>query len=198
MRGYIDLHCHVLPGLDDGPQDLESAAQTVHALEALGFAELHPTPHQKADAWAPDAGQCQQAAAALRAHLGERCSTTVHPPAGENMWDELFLSRQVDRSYPCYPGAKAFLLELHPAAPPPGLVQGLFEFRLRGQLPVLAHVERYLTLVQDLARVETIASKAALLVNRFGSAATQTLTAIPFEEFKKVSQDVREIEIAHR
>ncbi len=43
---------------------------------------------------------------------------------------------------------------------------------------------------------ELSAAKVALLVNHFGAAATQTLTAIPFDEFKQVTADVNRIKIA--
>jgi uncharacterized protein with GYD domain len=39
-------------------------------------------------------------------------------------------------------------------------------------------------------------ARVALMVNRFGSATTQTLTAIPFEEFKELAADVDEIQVA--
>ena len=80
----------------------------------------------------------------------------------------------------------------------------IFEDELAAELPQVRRIASYALLGSyDFMHIieapdELMATKAALLVNRFGSAATQTLTAIPFEEFKKVSQDVREIEIAHR
>ena len=81
------------------------------------------------------------------------------------MWDELFLSRQEDDSFPTYEGGKAFLLELEPANPPPQLGARLFEMRLRGRLPILAHVERYHRIVENTNQLEALAAKAGLLVN---------------------------------
>lgn len=80
----------------------------------------------------------------------------------------------------------------------------IFENELSASLPQVKRIASYALLGSyDFMHIieapnELMAAKAALLVNRFGSAATQTLTAIPFDEFKKVSQDVREIKIAHR
>lgn len=80
----------------------------------------------------------------------------------------------------------------------------IFENDLSASLPQVKRIASYALLGSyDFMHIieapnELMAAKAALLVNRFGSAATQTLTAIPFDEFKKVSQDVREIKIAHR
>ncbi len=44
---YVDLHCHLLPGLDDGSADLESAVAHVRRLEAAGVRDVACTPHIK-------------------------------------------------------------------------------------------------------------------------------------------------------
>jgi uncharacterized protein with GYD domain len=81
-------------------------------------------------------------------------------------------------------------------------IDNIFEEELAAELPRVRRVASYALLgAYDFMHIieapdELMAAKAALLVNRFGSAATQTLTAIPFDQFKKVSQDVKEIEIA--
>ncbi|MCB9556106.1 MAG: hypothetical protein H6707_08380 [Deltaproteobacteria bacterium] len=166
MRGYIDLHSHVLPGLDDGPQTVDDARELARALFQLGFSTLHPTPHQKSGSWTPTATERQAAQRALSDALAGDDGPELAPAGGENMWDELFLQRQTDRSYPTYAGDKAFLLELPPSSVPPQLEQRLFDFQLQHQrLPVLAHVERYLILTDDLDRVEALSQRAALLVN---------------------------------
>lgn len=47
LRGLllIDCHCHLLPGIDDGPQTLEESLAMARTLEGMGFAEVHCTPH---------------------------------------------------------------------------------------------------------------------------------------------------------
>lgn len=83
-------------------------------------------------------------------------------------------------------------------------IDNIFQAELSNALPQVKRIASYALLGSyDFMHIieapdEIMAAKTALLVNRFGSAATQTLTAIPFEEFKKVSQDIKAIEIAHR
>lgn len=164
--GWVDLHCHVLPGLDDGPAELAQSVAVVQGLERLGFAELHPTPHQYAGRWTPNRAQCHAAAAALRAALVAAGSkVVVADPAGENMWDELLAARHPTGAQPHYTGARAFLLEFPRDALPPQLAERLFELRLQGSLPVIAHLERWPELADDPARLNSLAGKAALLVN---------------------------------
>jgi protein-tyrosine phosphatase len=44
-RSVIDLHCHVLPGIDDGPATIEDSIALVRAAEALGTSTIVATPH---------------------------------------------------------------------------------------------------------------------------------------------------------
>lgn len=163
MSDLVDLHCHVLAGLDDGPESVEEASALAQALGELGFAHLHPTPHQTAHRWAPDPEACQTAAKELRGALERAgCTVQVHRPAGENMWDDLFLSRQPDHSFPRYAGDRSFLLEFPPSGLPPLLSERLFELRMGGLLPVIAHVERYRPLCDDPS---LLGGRAAVLMN---------------------------------
>ena len=77
----------------------------------------------------------------------------------------------------------------------------LFERELNSNLPEVKRIASYALLGNyDFIHIieapdELAAAKVALLVNHFGSAATQTLTAIPFEEFAKARQEVKQIQI---
>ena len=83
-------------------------------------------------------------------------------------------------------------------------MDAIFEEELSSELPEVKRLASYTLLgPYDFMHIieapnEIMAAKVALLVNRFGTAATQTLTAIPFEEFKQVTLDVNRIQIAHR
>jgi protein-tyrosine phosphatase len=165
MSGFLDIHCHILPGLDDGPPDVSTATALVQRLQRVGFSELFPTPHQKSGSWSPTLAETAQATEELRAGLVESgAEVTIHAAAAENMWDDLFLARQ-DGGFPTYPGGHAFLLELPGDSVPAALTERLFGYRVAGKLPVLAHVERYLDLARDLRRIEAMGRGAALLVN---------------------------------
>lgn len=78
----------------------------------------------------------------------------------------------------------------------------VFARELAHRLPEVKRVASYALLGNyDFMHIieapdEFAAAKVALLVNHFGAAATQTLTAIPFADFKKVTQDVNRIKVA--
>jgi protein-tyrosine phosphatase len=165
MASYVDLHAHFLPGLDDGAKTREEGLRMVDALAALGFGALHATPHQRAGMFMPARPDIDQAFADIS---GE--ARRAHPDlelgvAAENFWDEVLHERLARREVPSYPGARAFLFEINPSHVPPRLEQTLFELRLAGTLPVMAHPERYAAVQQDVGRAEAFGRSAAMLVD---------------------------------
>ena len=55
--GFVDLHSHVLYGVDDGATDEAAALAMLDGLAALGVTEQCVTPHQKAGQYLPSQGQ---------------------------------------------------------------------------------------------------------------------------------------------
>lgn len=162
---YIDLHCHILPGLDDGAPDLSTSMDMLEALVDLGFAEVCATPHQRNGLFIPTAEAIAAAVARLRPEAQAKHPDFRLRLGAENFWDEIFIERLRNHSLPCYDGQRAFLFEVNPVLLPPRLEEALFEIRLGGQLPVMAHPERYLAVQRDLAFAETLGRQAALVVD---------------------------------
>ncbi len=80
----------------------------------------------------------------------------------------------------------------------------LFDQQLADQLPAVKRVASYALLgPYDFMHIfeapdAVAAAKVALLAGRFGGGTTQTLTAIPFEEFKKAAEEIQNIQVARR
>ncbi len=145
--GFVDLHSHVLFGLDDGAPDLPTSLALLDGLAALGISEQCVTPHQKASQYLPAWDDVERAYAAVDA-----ARNSSHPTlrlAAENMWDDVFYRRITDDAIPGYRETRAFLVEIPPPLAPPGMLEQMFQFRLAGKLPVLAHPERYHALWDD-------------------------------------------------
>ena len=150
--GFVDLHSHVLFGLDDGSPDPATTVAMLDALAALGVSEQCVTPHQKAAQYLPAWDRVKQTYEEVLQLRNAR-----HPTlrlAAENMWDDVFYQRSVDGTIPHYEGTSAFLIELPLSLLPTGLVDRLFKFGRDGEVVVLAHPERYQALWDndDLAR----------------------------------------------
>jgi len=83
----------------------------------------------------------------------------------ENFWDTVLHERLRQRTIPSYNGGAAFLFEVGTQMMPAGIENELFQLRVGGFLPVMAHPERYVPVQRDLALAERLARHAALMVD---------------------------------
>jgi protein-tyrosine phosphatase len=163
--GFVDLHSHVLPALDDGSRELAESLEMLSLLGQLGFEIVCATPHQKQGSFVPSREAIDGAYDEVKAALAAAGVPVTLQLGAENFWDELFLERALTATQPAYTGGRAFLVEIDPRHGPPRLEETLFQIRLRGLLPVLAHPERYSILWNASQRVEAVRRCAALVVD---------------------------------
>jgi protein-tyrosine phosphatase len=161
--GFVDLHSHVLFGIDDGSPDLATSRTMIAALGALGFSEIYATPHQKAGQFMPSRDQIDAAFAAVSTVLAPGVRLGL---AAENMWDDVFYERlQGSRgeTIPSYDDGPAFLLEVRPPEMPLNIVDHLFRLRMAGRTVVLAHPERYEPLWSDDGLLQRLRTQCAFV-----------------------------------
>ncbi|HEU4731846.1 MAG TPA: CpsB/CapC family capsule biosynthesis tyrosine phosphatase [Kofleriaceae bacterium] len=161
--GFVDLHSHVLYGLDDGAPDEATALAMLDGLATLGITDQCVTPHQRAGQYLPDPVDIEARFAAV-----DQARRPGHPTlrlGAENMWDDVFIRRMADDEIPGYRGTTAFLVELPPPVMPPGVIDQLFRLRIKRRLPVLAHPERYHALWNDDELARTLRGVCAFVVD---------------------------------
>ncbi len=156
MQGLVDLHCHYLPGVDDGVRSFEEGLALCQALGRLGYATLAATPHIRTAMFEN-----------RRDDLEQRFARFVEQAAGapdlpelllgaEHFCDDVFWSLfERDQALP-YTGGKAALIELPPDHIPLGLADRVFRMQVRAVRPVLAHPERYPALFGSSAPIERV------------------------------------------
>jgi protein-tyrosine phosphatase len=159
--GFVDLHSHVLHGLDDGSPDLATSLSMIEGLAAIGFSEVCATPHQKAGQFLPELDAIARTFEAVTAASGK---VRMHL-AAENMWDDVFFERSQRNAIPGYGGGDVFLFELRPSELPLGLVEHIFRLKMAGKTPVMAHPERYQALWDDPGLVEQLRREVAFVVD---------------------------------
>jgi len=161
--GFVDLHSHVLYGVDDGAPDEATALALLDGLAALGITEQCVTPHQKSGQYLPAWDLVEATMAGL-----QKLRREEHPTlrlAAENMWDEVFFGRLQEDAIPGYQDTPAFLVEVPPSLMPPGIVDHLFRLRMAGKVPLLAHPERYHALWSDENLAERLRRNCAFVVD---------------------------------
>jgi protein-tyrosine phosphatase len=137
----IDLHAHVLPGLDDGVRTLEEAVALCRAAYADGVRTLVATPHVRED-FPTTPGAMRAALTELRGALAAAGVELALEPGGEVAYT--YLDRLADDNLRALAlaGGPYLLLELPDHVWPLGLEQVVLRLRLAGLTPVISHPER--------------------------------------------------------
>lgn len=177
MTGYVDLHVHYIPGVDDGVRDASDALALLRGLRRVGFERCVATPHIRAGMFPNDRKPLEDAFAGFVAEHGGEAGIPMLGLGAEHFVDETFLDRlRDDRALP-YPGGRAILIELPPSAFPVGLGDLCFRVRTRGLVPVLAHPERYAPLYDSTVPLDALLDLGVAplldlmsLVGRYGRA----------------------------
>lgn len=170
LLGYIDLHTHILPGLDDGPADLDSAIALARDMSARGFDKVVATPHCFEGNPSPETIEKQLQL--LTKELA-RCGVPLEIlPGAEHTPDPYLVRRLQAGELLTLNGSRYILLELPALQPLPAYTAELiFELRVRGYHPVLAHPERVLAFQKNLSLLYGLAEKGAVIQLTLGSLA---------------------------
>lgn len=136
----IDLHCHLLPGVDDGSRSVKQSAQVLRGFAAKGVSAVACTPHLLAS---------QAAAGFPASHDAAWEQLLPHAPPGLTLYRgaEVMLDRPVppevaDRKV-TLGGSRYLLVEFARMVPAEIVARALADVMQYGLIPVLAHPERY-------------------------------------------------------
>lgn len=163
--GFIDLHSHIVAGIDDGAGTDADTAGILKGLVALGYETVCATPHQKSGQFLPSLEAIAAGHRRVLEIVEELGLAVTVPLAAENMWDEVFYQRMEADEIPSYAAGPAFLIEFRTSELPLGIDQQLFRLRTKGRLPVIAHPERYSPLWRDDGLVDELGQSSALVVD---------------------------------
>lgn len=144
----LDLHCHILPGIDDGATDLQMALQMARASAADGVTTIACTPHIFPGMYENTAAGIRTAMAALQAELdAEGIPIRLVEGADVHLDPALVEGLRSDR-IPTIAGSRYLLLEPPHHVAPPNFESAIFELMTAGYVPVITHPER-LTWVEN-------------------------------------------------
>jgi protein-tyrosine phosphatase len=158
----LDLHCHILPGLDDGPTELEDSVAMAFQAQADGIAAICATPHirhdhdvrigELPDRMAELRDAIQRAGCRTRVLTGGEVAVTALPGLADSELAALTLGG----------GGRWILLEPAPGPLDDALELAVVDLHRRGFQPLIAHPERHLG--PDLvARLRRLIEQGALV-----------------------------------
>jgi protein-tyrosine phosphatase len=138
----VDMHSHVLPGIDDGAQTPQESIELIKRMMALGIKKIIATPHIMADYYKNTSETINAALAVLKAELVKENLDIIVEAAAEHYFDETFESR-IDDGRLMIMGDNYVLFEFSFISKPPNVIPVIQKLTGLGFKPILAHPERY-------------------------------------------------------
>jgi protein-tyrosine phosphatase len=148
----IDLHCHILPGLDDGASDLSVSANMAKAFVADGVSVVACTPHILPGLYQNSGPQIRQAAAQLQQHLDREGIPLRLVTGADNHVTPSFVTELKSGHLLSLADTRYVLVEPPHHVAPPRLEDLFFSLLVAGYVPILTHPER-LTWIQSQYQV---------------------------------------------
>jgi len=136
----IDWHSHILPGVDDGPADIEESVAIAKALAAGGFTEVYCTPHQMRGCYETGNDEVRWGVARLQEHLDASGIPITLRSGREYCLDE-YLQDALEDPLPLG-DSRLLLVEILPHSTADMVSRLLYDVVRAGFTPVVAHPER--------------------------------------------------------
>jgi protein-tyrosine phosphatase len=158
----IDIHLHILPGVDDGPETIEQTLTLAQALVQEGIYAAIATPHYNDEFPQRPAAEIQR-----RVYDVQQALDSYHIPlrlfAGHEVLIKPGLVEDIRVGrIATLNGSRYLLLELWSSTWLPETERVIFELRASGIIPVIAHVERYRVIQQDHSRLSILIQMGVL------------------------------------
>lgn len=151
-EGLIDIHCHILPALDDGAASLEEAEKMLQEAEKIGIREIVATPHLK---WGEEILTRERIEASISLMPN---FIKIHPGAEVPLLE----APQLLEDGKIISTGKIVLFDTPPIGGLIGLEQLVFKLALKRLKAVIAHPERNPSFVKDKRRLEHLKNMGLL------------------------------------
>lgn len=143
-EGFVDIHSHLLPGIDDGAKNLDDSISLIKKMSAYGIKNFITTPHILGDVYPNTPEIIKEKLKVVQEELVKQKLTDINiKAAAEYMMDEKFLTLLENDEEILTLKDNLVLVEMSYFSPPINLYDILFQLQLKGYKPVLAHPERY-------------------------------------------------------
>ncbi len=156
-----DIHSHLIPGIDDGSKSMDESIEMIETFIALGYTKLITTPHIMSHRYPNTRAILEEGFVALKKELQARDLKIEIEVASEYYLDETVMELVEQRDIMTF-GKNYMLFEMSYVQPLHHLEEMIFEIKVAGYTPVLAHPERYIYMHEDFSKYERLKEKGVL------------------------------------
>ncbi len=180
----VDMHSHLIPGIDDGVDDFEESVAIVKGLKDIGYKKLITTPHIMSDFYRNEPEVILEGRDKLRAILKEREIDIEIEAAAEYYLDDHFENMLSKKNLLTF-GDNYVLVETSYLNAPSNFIELIFNAKIAGYKPILAHPERYIFLYDDFGKYEELYGRDILFQLNLAS-----LVGYYSKEAKKIAENL--------
>jgi len=165
----IDIHSHILPGIDDGSKSMEDTMKMLRLTEEDGVETIVATPHFYRGYYERSYKDVLELVNNVR-HSASEENIAVNIVSAQ----EVFLDRHTVENFKsgkigCVEGTNYMLVELPMVNVPKNALDIIYELEIRGVHPILAHPERYTYIIDTPSKINEFINEKCLLQINTGS-----------------------------
>lgn len=169
MDRYVDMHCHILPGVDDGAQNLEETRQMLRIAFDEGIRLIIATPHHH-----PRRGHKSPEVLHEQLRLVRAEAAKISDKFRVYLGTEIFFGQDVPDKLTCgeiltMNKRNVALVEFSPSDTYDYIRQGVQRVQMTGNEVIIAHAERYQCLLDDISLAEELRDMGANIQVNAGS-----------------------------
>ncbi len=156
VNGFVDLHSHILPGVDDGSRNIEETIRMLGIAYAEGITTIIATPHYMAGAKNIPAEQLRSLCNEVQKEAMKINPNMRILPGNEIYYSESVLEAIKAGEALTLADSRYILVEFSPREAFNNMFRGLSGMISAGYLPIVAHIERYGCLHRNRTKVEEL------------------------------------------
>ncbi|MFI8706982.1 tyrosine-protein phosphatase [Bacillus sp. NPDC077411] len=166
----IDLHCHILPSIDDGAGTLTDSLAMAQKAAAEGIHTIVATPHHQNGKYINERAEIFNQVKQLNEALQEHdIPLTVLPGQEVRLYGDLLADYEAGKILTLNETNKYILIEFPSNHVPRYAEQMLYELRVKGMIPIIVHPERNAELIEQPDKLYNLVNKGALTQVTAGS-----------------------------
>lgn len=188
----IDIHCHILPSVDDGPEDIIESIRMAKAAVEQGIKTIIATPHHQNGTYNNKKETIIKAVEQLNTHLkNEAVPLTVVPGQETRIYGEF--ARDINNNNIITLNETQYLFIELPFNHVPSYTEHiLFQIKLKGLTPIIVHPERNRQIIENPDLIYEFVSKGALT-----QVTAASVTGHFGKKIKKFTEQLLEANLTH-
>lgn len=165
----IDIHCHILSGVDDGAKSMEESLKMLQIAQENAIRTIIVTPHNKP-------GRHNVHIPSMNAYMKQlqeqmnRIGLSIELIGGSELYYRMELAQELHGGVArTMADSRYVLVEFGPMDDYDYLRNGVYDLLAEGYFPIIAHVERYQCLLDHVDRIEDLSGMGAYIQVNAGS-----------------------------